>query len=43
MNDLIIIGLLAAILAVQLGRWMYDDWFTWQGFWLRLRRRVFGR
>ena len=41
MNDLILIALLAAILAVQLGRWLMDDWYRWQGAWLRLRRRLF--
>ena len=40
MNDLVIIGLLAGLLFVNLARWIQDDWYRWQSAWLRLRRKL---
>ena len=45
MTDWIIIGLLSAILLVQVIRWLLDYWHVVQGRWLRARRwagRLFG-
>lgn len=39
MTDWIMIGLLAAILAVMVVRWVRDEWAWWQGLWFKVRRR----
>ena len=40
MTEWIQTGLVAAILAVLVVRWIREDWAMWQGWWFRIRRRL---